>query len=476
MESFNKVQAVRLRSHLDKYLVADDDNQTVRQSRNGTSRRAKWLVEFVEGKSHVVRLKSWNGMYLTATDLPFLLGMTGKKVLQTTPDHSYELKYEWEPIRDAFQVKLRTWCGTYLRANGGTPPWRNSITHDDPHTSSTQNWVLWDVEPVEVSGTDLVVDFLSMRMSLSSLSDDVSGSEPGSPMSVISTNSPRLSSKLKSSNKFRSGIDQFYNAKVVRLRSHHDKYLLADEDEESVTQGRNGSSRNAKWTVEFLQGSQYIIRLKSCYNKYLTASDHPFLLGMTGCKVVQSLHPKLESSAEWEPIKEGHRVKLKTRGYDKFLRANGGVPPWRNSITHDIPHRTVTQDWILWRVDILEIQVQSPSLKSHPSQPLPDEDPESIDSNVSSPPKLDGRIIYYSVADDNGDVDDEAVEGCSFTFKGNGVEELTRKMEEETGLEGIIVCNRNPLNGKLYPLRLQLPPNSATMHVVLVLSSSKGEF
>lgn len=196
MESFNKVQAVRLRSHLDKYLVADDDNQTVRQSRNGTSRRAKWLVEFVEGKSHVVRLKSWNGMYLTATDLPFLLGMTGKKVLQTTPDHSYELKYEWEPIRDAFQVKLRTWCGTYLRANGGTPPWRNSITHDDPHTSSTQNWVLWDVEPVEVSGTDLVVDFLSMRMSLSSLSDDVSGSEPGSPMSVISTNSPRLSSKL----------------------------------------------------------------------------------------------------------------------------------------------------------------------------------------------------------------------------------------------------------------------------------------
>ena len=101
---------------------------------------------------------------------------------------------------------------------------------------------------------------------------------------------------------------------------------------------------------------------------------------------------------------------------------------------------------------------------------------QSIDSNVSSPPKLDGRIIYYSVADDNGDVDDEAVEGCSFTFKGNGVEELTRKMEEETGLEGIIVCTRNPLNGKLFPLRLQLPPNNATMHVVLVLSSSKGEF
>ena len=43
------------------------------------------------------------------------------------------------------------------------------------------------------------------------------------------------------------------------------------------------------------------------------------------------------------------------------------------------------------------------------------------------------------MAEDNGEVDDEAVEGYSFTFRGNGVEELTHKLEEETGLEGIIV-------------------------------------
>lgn len=152
----------------------------------------------------------------------------------------------------------------------------------------------------------------------------------------------------------RSGMDLFYNAKSVRLKSHHDKYLIAEEDEESVTQDRNGSARNARWVLEFVQGSGNAIRLKSCYGKYLTASNLPFLLGMTGRKVVQSLPTRLDSSVEWEPTRDGSHVKLKTR-YGNYLRANGGLPPWRNSITHDVPHRTATRDWVLWDVDILEI-------------------------------------------------------------------------------------------------------------------------
>lgn len=86
---------------------------------------------------------------------------------------------------------------------------------------------------------------------------------------------------------------------------------------------------------------------------------------------------------------------------------------------------------------------------------------------------MEGRKISYQVADDEGE--DEDSERCSLIFNGKGVEELTRKLEEETGIEGIIVCTRSPLNGKLYPLRLQLPPNKATLHVVLVLKSSKCE-
>lgn len=147
-------------------------------------------------------------------------------------------------------------------------------------------------------------------------------------------------------------MELFQRAKSVRLRSHHDKYLLADEDEEHVCQERNGSNRRARWTVEFVEGHP-VIRLNSCYGKYLTASNEPFLLGMTGSKVLQTVPRRLDSSVEWEPIRDGMQVKLKTR-YGNFLRANGGLPPWRNSVTHDIPHRH--HDWVLWDVDVVEIR------------------------------------------------------------------------------------------------------------------------
>lgn len=190
------------------------------------------------------------------------------------------------------------------------------------------------------------------------------------------------------SNGIQGGMEFFHNAKAVRLRSHHDKFLIAEEDEESVTQDRNGSSKSAKWTVESVPGSQNIIRLKSCYGKYLTASNQPFLLGMTGRKVIQSVPGRLDSSVEWEPVREANQVKLKTR-YGHFLRANGGLPPWRNSVTHDIPHRTATQDWILWDIDVVEIQVHSPSPSPTGQQQAPPppsiSHSDSLNSYSSSP-------------------------------------------------------------------------------------------
>ncbi|ESW25857.1 hypothetical protein PHAVU_003G071100 [Phaseolus vulgaris] len=478
MEYFNKAKAVKLRSHLGKYLVADDDHHKLRQSKNGSTRNSIWLVELVKGKSHHVRLRNSNGRYLTATEAPFLLGVTGNKVVQGSLGDGWNGKLEWEPITEGLHVKLRSWCGKYLRGNGGTLPWRNSITHDDPYASTTHDWILWAVEPLEFPDKLLSSPETHFPSSLES-EDELRGSEePGSSL-LQSTSSDTM---------FRSGMELFHRAKVVRLRSHHDKYLLADEDEESVTQDRNGSSRNAKWTVELIPEFDNLLRLKSCYGKYLTASNQPLLLGVTGRKVVQSVPRQLDSSVEWEPVRDGAQVKLKTR-YGNFLRANGGLPPWRNSVTHDIPHRTATQDWILWDVDVLEIHVESPAPPPIPHSDSLDFDSytpsavsikstafsrqESTDSNVGSPPKLEGRTIYYHVAEDNGDVDDENVQGYSLTFKGNGVEQLTRKFVEETGLEGVIVCTRSPLNGKLYPLRLQLPPNNVTMQVVLVLPSSK---
>ncbi|RVW82416.1 hypothetical protein CK203_049019 [Vitis vinifera] len=140
MEVFSIAKAVRLRSHLDSYLVADDDQETVRQSRNGSSRIARWLVE---ATGHVIRLKSCHGRYLTASHDPFLLGVAGKRVTQTVPGTVSNSLIEWQPTWDGFQVKLRARSGQYLRANGGTPPWRNSITHDHPSGIMTRDWVLW---------------------------------------------------------------------------------------------------------------------------------------------------------------------------------------------------------------------------------------------------------------------------------------------------------------------------------------------
>lgn len=95
-----------------------------------------------------------------------------------------------------------------------------------------------------------------------------------------------MSVQMSSDDESQSGIDFFRNAKVVRLRSRHGKYLVAGDDLVSVSQNRSGTAANARWTVEFVLNSDSIIRLKSCCGKYLTASDDPYPLRMTGFKVI----------------------------------------------------------------------------------------------------------------------------------------------------------------------------------------------
>ncbi|KAF9663632.1 hypothetical protein SADUNF_Sadunf17G0071600 [Salix dunnii] len=469
MEFFNQAKAVRLKSFHDRYLAADKDGETVRQSRDGSSGGARWTVEYIQGDNHHIRLKSCYGKYLTASEEPFMLGMAGKKVIQDMPASGKDIAIDWEPRTEGFLVKLRTRRGKFLRANERMPPWNNSVTHGISHRTVTQDWLLWEVEVMGILENNLL-DYISPAPS--SFGTQLHGasrrSDTGSQMSAM---------------------DIFEKAKSVRLRSHHDKYLTADNDEESVSQERNGTINNAKWTVEIV-GHSNVIRLKSCFGKYLTASNLPFFLGMTGKKVLQTLPERLDSSVEWEPIREGVQVRLRTR-YGQYLRANGGVPPWRNHITHDIPLRTSTQDWILWGVDVVQIRsvpdpapppLQLQQQPSDQSETAPNSEPgsptspkltsqEPDDSFRGSAVKNEGRVIHYRVAMNvDGNVDEN--EELSFTFKGCMVEELKNRLEEETGLTDIQVCSRNPLNGKFYPLRLHLPPNNTEMHVVVVPSAS----
>ncbi|KAL4653679.1 hypothetical protein ACB092_01G323000 [Castanea dentata] len=173
MEFFKDATAVRLRSHFNKYLVAEDDEEKVRQRSNGASNRAFWTIEFVEENSNLIRLKSCHGKYLKASDEPFLLGMTGNKVLQAMPVSENDSSIEWEPRKDGVYLKLRTKSGNYLRGNGGTPPWRNTVTHDLPSRTATQEWILWEVD------MDITRDrsFLSSFSLNSSVAEDSEGSE-----------------------------------------------------------------------------------------------------------------------------------------------------------------------------------------------------------------------------------------------------------------------------------------------------------
>lgn len=181
-------------------------------------------------------------------------------------------------------------------------------------------------------------------------------------------------------------MDLFHRARLVRLRSHLDKYLMAEDDEKHVCQDRQGASYNARWAVELVEWPHPLVRLKSRHDLYLTASNEPFLFGIAGRKVIQTAPTRLDSSVEWEPIRDGLQVMFKTPN-GRFLRANGGLPPWRNSVTHYTPHRAIASTWILWDVHILDITLPLPStIPSAALDPPPGPDrvsQSSLPSDVS---------------------------------------------------------------------------------------------
>ncbi|KAH7425146.1 hypothetical protein KP509_11G041700 [Ceratopteris richardii] len=223
---------------------------------------------------------------------------------------------------------------------------------------------------------------------------------------------------------------------------------------------------------------------------------------MTGKKVLQMKLVDPESSVYWEPIRDGYSVKLKTIS-GGFLRANGSIPPWRNSVTHDSTHK---EDWLLWEVvpvgDSLQnegLSTQKPSFKSNGSYTMGDnlqheglsaqnpsfksnvsfsQEPSIVSSvpsfkeeTVASKPKVDGRKIYYAVAGDDGEIPDDF--DSEITFIGHNVKMLAEKLKEETGIEeDIYVCAKNHKTKRLFPLLLQLPPQNSDMYVVVVKASS----
>ena len=147
-------------------------------------------------------------------------------------------------------------------------------------------------------------------------------------------------------------MDLFRNAKSLRLISYRDKYLVAEEDHEGVNQEEEGQKKSAIWYVELVEGKN-LIRLKSCFGTYLTASSALLLPGVSAKRVVQTWPTFSDPATEWEPVRDGMQVKLRSL-WGNFLRPNGGLPPWRNVVTHDIPHLPNSRNKVLWDVEIVE--------------------------------------------------------------------------------------------------------------------------
>ncbi|XP_048332841.2 uncharacterized protein LOC107406111 [Ziziphus jujuba] len=137
-------------------------------------------------------------------------------------------------------------------------------------------------------------------------------------------------------------MEFFLNGKALRLRSQYKKYLVAKDDKKSVGQDGDGSSKRAEWTVEVVTDSDdYFIRLKRCYNKYLTASS-------TGQKVLQTPPSPDDSTVEWEPINDGEYYRLKRRN-SSFLRGSR----WRRlySVTHYTAENETMKSSLKWDIE-----------------------------------------------------------------------------------------------------------------------------
>ncbi|XP_077212265.1 uncharacterized protein LOC143847349 [Tasmannia lanceolata] len=275
------------------------------------------------------------------------------------------------------------------------------------------------------------------------------------------------------------------NDKVVRLKSHHNKYLVAGDDKESVYQSSSAPSQYSTWVIEYLEHSSKF-RLKSCFSRYLASSHKPFLLGATGMKVEQTTEKTHNLDIEWEISKEeGFRVRLRNR-YGGFLRANVGLPLCRNSVTHDFPWGTNTRS-ILWELEIVEVK----SIETRLFNWVPSKD-ENKDKGVPllcfSPSREDkkhawnsknsagdghSRIMYYRVCKDrdcenNNCNNIDSSEWSFLSFKGRNLHELREQLKKETGYEDLVLCTSSTFRGAHCPLHLPLPPGNLPMKVVLI--------
>ncbi|RWW60032.1 hypothetical protein BHE74_00032995 [Ensete ventricosum] len=137
-------------------------------------------------------------------------------------------------------------------------------------------------------------------------------------------------------------MDFFAGARVIRLRSFNNKYLVAMKDTIRVDMEEFGFSDGARWIVEIIANEQRL-RLRSLWNRYLAADYFT---------VSQQLPDRIGFGNDWEPLANGPHVLLSLNDV-RYLRAAERPIPWLVNVTLGTPSWDRSWAPFYWDVEIL---------------------------------------------------------------------------------------------------------------------------
>lgn len=156
-------------------------------------------------------------------------------------------------------------------------------------------------------------------------------------------------------------MEVFKNDMIIRLKNGQEKYLIAQQDKDSVSKSKDGFTKNAQWTIEV--NDEESVYFKSCYGKYLTASNQPSIPGMVArnLRVTQTLPEKKNTSHLWIPVgpsdpREPNLIWLRTL-HGSYLKAHSGPSSLKTLITHDLIRKDKPESHnkkILWQVEVVD--------------------------------------------------------------------------------------------------------------------------
>ncbi|URD98109.1 hypothetical protein MUK42_34146 [Musa troglodytarum] len=147
-------------------------------------------------------------------------------------------------------------------------------------------------------------------------------------------------------------MEFFTDAKVVRLRSFCNNYLLAAQDKSSVRQDADGSLVGTRWTVELITNvmNKDRLRLRSWCGHYLAAVD----------PVLKQLPDPSSMNVEWEPVEGGLGFLFRCYLF-RYLRVyDDDDDDLNKSVAVGIPWGRDSIACYQWHVEILERRQRLP--------------------------------------------------------------------------------------------------------------------